>query len=111
MSVIGLGVLALVCLGALLLLGRTSRHLGELASALGQLAAHQQDTPELPRTEALQRSSRGMLQRLAGAVLAFRDALQRQQAAEKEAFNLAFYDTLTRRPNRRLGGLRPTGGA
>ena len=102
MSAIGLGVLVLLCVGGLVLSRRTSRHLGELASALSKLAEHQDDTPALPRIEALQRSSRGMLQRLANAVLAFRDALQRQQAAEKEAFNLAFYDTLTRLPNRRL---------
>ena len=102
MSAIGLGVLVLVCAGGLLLSRRTSRHLGDLASALSKLAEHQDDAPALPRIEALQRSSRGMLQRLANAVLAFRDALQRQQAAEKEAFNLAFYDSLTRLPNRRL---------
>ena len=99
---IGLGVLVLMCLVGLVLARRTSRHLGDIASALDQLAEQQKDVPALPRIEALQRSSHGMLQRLANAVLAFRAALQRQQAAEQEAFTLAFYDPLTQLPNRRL---------
>ena len=98
----GLGVLALACLVGLLLGRRTSVHLGDIASALSQLADPQKIAPALPRIEALQRSGRGTLQRLANAVLAFRDARQRQHAAEQEAFSLAFYDPLTQLPNRRL---------
>ena len=56
----------------------------------------------MARIESLHRSGRGTLQHLASAVLAFRAALQRQHAAEQEAFNLAFYDPLTKLPNRRL---------
>ena len=99
---IGLGVLALACGVGLVLGRRTSVHLGDIASALGQLADQQKAPPALPRIEALQRNGRGMPQRLASAVLAFRDALQRQHAAEHEAFTLAFYDPLTHLPNRRL---------
>ena len=107
---VGLGVLALACLVGLLLARRTSRDLGDIARALEQLAAQPQDKPQDPparspalaRIEELQRSGHGTLQRLASAVLAFRAALQRQHAAEHEAFTLAFYDPLTQLPNRRL---------
>ncbi len=99
---IGLGVLVLMCLLGLALARRTSVRLGAIASALEQLSEQQQGVPVLAPIEALQHSSRGILQRLASAVLAFRAALQRQQAAEQEAFTLAFYDPLTRLPNRRL---------
>ena len=99
---VGLGLLALACLVGLLLARRTSGHLGDIASALGQLAEPHQGVPTLPRIEALQRSGGGTLARLANAVLAFRDARQRQHAAEQEAFSLAFYDPLTQLPNRRL---------
>ena len=91
-----------MCLLGLALARRTSVRLGAIASALEQLSEQQQGVPVLAPIEALQHSSRGILQRLASAVLAFRAALQRQQAAEQEAFTLAFYDPLTRLPNRRL---------
>ena len=42
------------------------------------------------------------MQQLAGAVLAFRRALQRQHQAEEQALELLFYDPLTQLPNRRL---------
>lgn len=102
--------LFVLSLGALFLLfgftqylsRRASRDLLDIAKGLATLARSKESSIPLPRIEALQQTARGDIQRIAAKLLDFRHALERQHAAEEQAFQLAFYDPLTKLPNRRL---------
>lgn len=102
--------LFVLSLGALFLLfgftqylsRRASRDLLDIAEGLTTLARSKESSIPLPRIEALQQTAGGDIQRIAAKLLDFRHALERQHAAEEQAFQLAFYDPLTKLPNRRL---------
>ncbi len=99
---IGIGVLVLL-LGLIFAVAqRASRRMLDIADALSSLSQEGSLTIPLPRIETMHRESRGEFGRIAGTLLTFRDAIERQRQAEEEAFQLAFYDPLTRLPNRRL---------
>lgn len=99
---IGLVMLALLLAVIYLLVRRTSSQMLDLADALSALTETDQPDLALPRIEEMYRDESGELGRIAGTLLTFRDAIERRQQAEKEAFQLAFYDPLTGLPNRRL---------
>ena len=99
---LGIATLLLLLGVAYWLARRASNSMLDIADALHALADNPDKELPLPRLQALQTQASGELGRLAGAVLAFRNALQRQRQAEEEAHQLAFYDTLTQLPNRRM---------
>lgn len=99
---IGLIMLALLLTVIFLIVRHTSRQMLDIADALDALAESEGRKLALPRIEAIHRDSRGELSQIAGTLLTFRDAIDRRQQAEKEAFQLAFYDPLTKLPNRRF---------
>ncbi len=98
---VSVGALLLVLLLVTMLSRRSSRHLLTVASALSDLSKDTTGKIALPEIERLHRHSKGELGRIAGTLLIFRNAIERQRQAEDEAFQLAFYDPLTRLPNRR----------
>jgi diguanylate cyclase (GGDEF)-like protein len=100
-------ITGLVVLGSLFLVThlvgrRASGRVVDIADALSTLALSAELKIPLPRIEAMYRDANGEFGRIAGTVLNFRNAIERQRSAEEEAFQLAFYDPLTRLPNRRL---------
>lgn len=103
-QVLALGIAALLMLLGIAywLARRASQSMQDLADALHTLAGNQNTEIPLPRVEALHKQGQGELGRLAGAVLAFRNAIERQRQAEATAHQLAFYDTLSQLPNRRM---------
>ncbi|HRP23311.1 EAL domain-containing protein [Thauera sp.] len=85
------------------LLGRrTGARMVDIADALSTLARSAEARIPLPRIEAMYAGGQGEFARIAGTLLSFRNAIERQRSAEEQAFQLAFYDPLTRLPNRRL---------
>mgnify|MGYP001267342866 CR=1 FL=1 len=99
---IGVVLLVLLLVVIYLIARRTSRQMLDIADALSALTEAEDTHHALPRIEAMQRQESGELGRIAGTLLTFRDAIERRREAEKEAFQLAFYDPLTKLPNRRL---------
>lgn len=99
---IGVVLLVLLLVVIYLIARRTSRQMLDIADALSALTEAEDTHHVLPRIEAMQRQESGELGRIAGTLLTFRDAIERRREAEKEAFQLAFYDPLTKLPNRRL---------
>ncbi len=102
-------VLLLSMLSLLLLFGlafgvarRASTNLLSIADALSELAQPDRQTIPLPRIEHLYQHGRSEIADVAGTLLNFRNAIERQREAEQKAFQLAFYDPLTQLPNRRL---------
>ena len=102
MGAIGLGGLVLALAASYWLARRTSLRMQSLADALVQMVHAPHSQPNLLHIQKLHQQSHGPVQQLAGAVLAFRRALQRQHQAEEQALELLFYDPLTQLPNRRL---------
>ncbi|MBY0455391.1 MAG: EAL domain-containing protein [Burkholderiaceae bacterium] len=102
--VLWMGLVGLLLLFALTLwvARRSSRRMMDIADALSALTHSESKTIDLPQIEAMQRDVGGELGRIAGTLLAFRSALERQHQAEEEAYQLAFYDSLTQLPNRRM---------
>ena len=104
-SVLAIGFvgLLLMVLLATFSAGLVSRKMLQIADALSLLArSDHQEKLALPQIEKMQLKSRGEFGRIAGALLSFRDAIERRKQAEDEAFQLAFYDSLTQLPNRNL---------
>lgn len=99
---ISLGVLILVFAVSQYASRHASSNMLDVADALRALAHSPESHIELPRIEYLHAHSQGELHLITGKLLEFRHALQRQREAEEKAFQLAFYDVLTRLPNRRL---------
>ena len=102
MWAIGLGGLVLALTASYWLARRTSLRMQSIADALVQMVHAPHSQPNLLHIQKLHQQSHGPVQQLAGAVLAFRRALQRQHQAEEQALELLFYDPLTQLPNRRL---------
>lgn len=102
MGAIGLGGLVLALAASYWLARRTSLRMQSIADALVQMVHAPHSQPNLLHIQKLHQQSHGPVQQLAGAVLAFRRALQRQHQAEEQALELLFYDPLTQLPNRRL---------
>ena len=102
MGAIGLGGLVLALAASYWLARRTSLRMQSIADALMQMVDAPHSQPNLLHIQKLHQQSHGPVQQLAGAVLAFRRALQRQHQAEEQALELLFYDPLTQLPNRRL---------
>ncbi len=102
MWAIGLGGLVLALAASYWLARRTSLRMQSIADALVQMVHAPHSQPNLLHIQKLHQQSHGPVQQLAGAVLAFRRALQRQHQAEEQALELLFYDPLTQLPNRRL---------
>lgn len=100
MWAIGLGVLGLALAVSYLMMRHASSNMKEIAEALAQLVNQPDNHPNLRNIKNLHQRAHGPIRQMAGAVLAFRDALVRQQHAEEKAFTLAFYDPLTHLPNR-----------
>ena len=96
------GIMLLVMLGA----RRASQGLLDIADAVGRLSIQENGKIPLPRIESMARRTSGEFRSIARTLLGFRDALERQRAAEEKAFQLTFYDPLTELPNRRLLGER-----
>ncbi len=103
-QVIWLGFLALglMFLLALFSAGLVSRKMLHVADALSVMAHNEQASLSLPHIEKMHQTSNGEFGRIAGALLSFRDAIAKRKQAEAEAFQLSFYDPLTKLPNRRL---------
>lgn len=99
---LGLAAVCVLLLVSYLLARRASHALIDIADALHTLAGSQHKEIPLPRLEAMHDKDSGELGRLAGAVLVFRNAIERQRQAEEQAHQLAFYDVLTQLPNRRM---------
>lgn len=99
--VISVGGLVLILLLVMLISRRSSRHLLSVARALSDLSKDATGKIAMPEIEQLHRHAKGELGRIAGTLLIFRNAIERQRQAEDEAFQLAFFDPLTRLPNRR----------
>ena len=100
---IGMVGLLLMFLVALFSAGLVSRKMLYIADALSALASSdQQILIKMPQIERMHERSNGEFGRIAGALLSFRDAIERRKKAEAEAFQLSFYDPLTELPNRRL---------
>lgn len=97
------GLVALFAILALLGLAirLVTRKLLIITQGLTCLASNQGTYPELPQVEELQQTSQGEFERMATALLAFRDSEIKRRAAEKENYHLAYYDQLTGLPNRR----------
>ncbi len=102
--VLGIGLFGLALLFALtyLVARGASQRMLDIADALSTLTDSNEARIPLPAIEAMHRRSRGEFGRIAGTLLNFRNAIERRRKAEEEAFQLAFYDPLTRLPNRRL---------
>ncbi|MDG3063651.1 putative bifunctional diguanylate cyclase/phosphodiesterase [Thauera mechernichensis] len=98
----GLIILIGLFVTASLLGRRAGSHMVDIADALSTLARSAEAKIPLPRIEAMYEGGRGEFARIAGTLLNFRNAIERQRSAEAQAFQLAFYDPLTRLPNRRL---------
>ncbi len=96
-----LSLLVLLVVTAFIARHASSRMLA-VADALSALSGSAGSRIPLPQIEAMHRGSRGEFARIAATLLAFRDEIERRRKAEEEAFQLAFYDPLTRLPNRRL---------
>ena len=107
-NVLFVGLISLLTLLAVIYLAarRASSHMLVIADALSTLARSEGLRIPLPAVEAMHRRATGEFGRIAGTLLLFRDAIERRRQAEEEAFQLAFYDPLTRLPNRRLLGER-----
>lgn len=103
-QVIWLGFLALglIFLLALFSAGVVSRKMLHVADALSLMVYNDQAALSLPQIEKMHQNSNGEFGRIAGALLSFRDAIVKRKQAEAEAFQLSFYDPLTKLPNRRL---------
>ncbi|MBX9936607.1 MAG: diguanylate cyclase, partial [Burkholderiaceae bacterium] len=99
---LGIATICVLLLVSYLLARRASHALIDIADALHTLAGSQHKEIPLPRLEAMHDKDSGELGRLAGAVLVFRNAIERQRQAEEQAHLLAFYDVLTQLPNRRM---------
>ncbi|WP_044409100.1 putative bifunctional diguanylate cyclase/phosphodiesterase [Thiomicrospira microaerophila] len=99
------GIVGLIAVLLLVLLFSSwiSRKMAYIADALSQMARSDNcQTILLPNIEQMHAKDSGEFGRMAGALLSFRDAVERRKQAEAEAFELAFYDSLTHLPNRRL---------
>lgn len=99
-----LGVTALLLMFAIsqFLLLRASRNLLLIADGLHTLAHSKERHIPLPRIEQLQQHGQGDARLIATRLLDLRHVLEHQNTSEDQEFHLAFYDTLTRLPNRRL---------
>jgi len=86
---------------AFLVARQASTQILHIADALTTLSRSEQQEIPLPQIEAMQHGQ-GELAGIAGTLLKFRNAIERQRAAEQKAFELAFYDPVTGLPNRRL---------
>lgn len=100
--VLGLLALSVLLLLAFFIARRASGRMLDVAEALSNLARNPETCIALPRIERMQASQHGEFGRIARTLLTFRDAIERQRKAEQEAFQLSYYDPLTRLPNRRL---------
>ena len=97
----GLASLLLLFVVAFVVARRSSRQIIQIADALTTLSRSEQQEIPLPQIEVMQHGQ-GELAGIAGTLLKFRNAIERQRAAEQKAFELAFYDPVTGLPNRRL---------
>lgn len=97
------GLLSLLLLFsvAFLVARRASTQILQIADALTTLSRSEQQEIPLPQIEVMQHGQ-GELAGIAGTLLKFRNAIERQRAAEQKAFELAFYDPVTGLPNRHL---------
>src|SRR5690606_21260130 len=86
---------------AFLVARRASTQILQIADALTTLSRSEQQEIPLPQIEVMQHGN-GEMAGIAGTLLKFRNAIERQRAAEQKAFELAFYDPVTGLPNRRL---------
>lgn len=102
MWTIGFAVLGLALAVSYLLMRRAGRGMQQIADALSELVNQPGSHPRLQNIQKLHQRTKGSIRHMAGAVLAFRDALERQHHAEERAFTLAFYDPLTQLPNLRF---------
>ncbi|WP_151704314.1 putative bifunctional diguanylate cyclase/phosphodiesterase [Nitrincola alkalilacustris] len=83
-----------------------SRRMRVIADALKSLAHEQVERVTLPEIEQMRTQGTGELRDIAGALLLFREAIAKRKLAEEQAHQLAYYDSLTSLPNRRLLGDR-----
>ena len=97
----GLLSLLLLFTVAFVVARRASTQILQIADALTTLSHSEQQEIPLPQIEAMQHGN-GEMAGIAGTLLKFRNAIERQRAAEQKAFELAFYDPVTGLPNRRL---------
>ena len=99
----GMVGLVVVLLLVLLFASWINRKMVYIAEALSQMANSDEcQTIEMPNIEKMYAKDSGEFGRIAGALLSFRDAVERRKQAEKEIFKLAFYDALTGAANRPL---------
>lgn len=99
---LSLAALMAFLLAIILFSRRASKNLLLITEALATLFRSSDSKIDLPHIEKMYHQSSGELKRIARTLLDFRHALERQHAAEEQAFQLAFYDPLTGLPNRRL---------
>ncbi len=104
MWAIGLGGLVLALTASYWLARRTSLRMpNSIADALVQMVHAPHSQPNLqPIGRTVTNKAISPVQQLAGAVLAFRHALQRQHQAERASVGAAVLQPLTQLPNRRL---------
>lgn len=88
---------------ALVLALRMTRRLRSITEALLSLAqSQQQDLPPLQEMQSLQQEARNEFGDMAQALLRLRDAERERRLAQEQIHHLAYYDSLTQLPNRRL---------
>lgn len=72
----------------------------EILASMHTLTQSQNDIPELPRIEQLAAQTQGEIKHLANSVLKFREALVLSIEEQQQIYDLAFFDRLTKLPNR-----------
>ncbi|WP_127469962.1 putative bifunctional diguanylate cyclase/phosphodiesterase [Thiomicrorhabdus aquaedulcis] len=81
-------------------ISRKILYIADALSAMAHGSTHAQI--EMLNIKKMHADDNGEFGRIAGALLNFHEAIERRKEAEAEAFQLAFYDPLTKLPNRRL---------
>ena len=85
---------------AILAARKLSEYHRDILSSLSQLTQNTKSVPELPRINQLVEKTSGEIHNLGQAVLKFRQALILNEAEQKQIYELAFSDALTKLPNR-----------
>ncbi len=99
---ISVAVLLIVLLATHMLTRGAGRDMVDLTEGLGALTENVDSPEALSRIEALRNRGSQEIQHLATALLNFSQAQAKQREAEEKAFELAFFDPLTKLPNRRM---------
>ncbi|MEA2120288.1 putative bifunctional diguanylate cyclase/phosphodiesterase [Halovibrio sp. HP20-50] len=99
---VGVGTLAGLIGTALFFVWRTNQRLMIVGDAILSLSSSHKKLPDLQAIEKLSQQHGGSLQRIAKALIEFREAEQRRSDAEHKVHQLAYYDSLTELPNWRL---------